>query len=406
VGTFSCSDFLGTYRCSGGLANFSCSDFFGSLRCSGTSGTISCSDFFGSFRCSGTASPLIPVLAKKFGNIGSDGSSGGSSGGSPGGSSGGTTSTQCSAIPNTPNLSFEWNAAGVLFKFSPSASGPSSNTIYWSYALYNSNTNAWDSWSSWQSISPAVASQYQAQAQAGKSKIAFAVYASNLCGSSNQARESTDQKGIVLVRTVQDSISLKSFDPKSILVGSRFPLKDLVASKLNLKITALVRTPGSCNLDGSDNLQFRSAGECALYVSTITSGNNLGVENAEVNFQILITKVAQEIDLSGIRDSYPLSTVSVKLPQRSSANLLIRYSTSSEDICSVIGNVVTLFKEGGCQITANQDGDAKTLPAAPKYLNILILENPLVQIVCTKGKLSKAVSGINPKCPSGFKVKK
>ena len=121
--SFTCSEFLGSYRCSGGLADFSCSEFLGSIRCSGIDGSFSCSEFLGSFRCSGTTSPLIPVIAKKFGNLTS-------SGGTSGGTSSGSTTKSCTKAPEIPSLTSSTTSDGIQFSALAKLTGEKATSLF------------------------------------------------------------------------------------------------------------------------------------------------------------------------------------------------------------------------------------------------------------------------------------
>jgi hypothetical protein len=69
---------------------------------------------------------------------------------------------------------------------------------------------------------------------------------------------------------------------------------------------------------------------------------------------------------------------------------------------------------GNCVITATQSGSSTLAPVSTTATVMLTgtIAKPVVPvvskktIVCVKGKTTKKVSGSNPKCPKGYKVKK
>jgi hypothetical protein len=66
------------------------------------------------------------------------------------------------------------------------------------------------------------------------------------------------------------------------------------------------------------------------------------------------------------------------------------------------------LKSGNCSITATQAGSA-TLAPISATATVMIAGNvaPTKKtITCVKGKSTKKVSGTNPKCPKGYKLKK
>ena len=91
----------------------------------------------------------------------------------------------------------------------------------------------------------------------------------------------------------------------------------------------------------------------------------------------------------------------------------VSYSTTTPDNCSISGSTLNLLKAGNCLVTATQSGTSTLAPVSANatitLTGAVITPKPVVTkktIVCVKGKTTKKVSGINPKCPKGYKVKK
>ena len=200
----SCSGPSATYRTtygSGWIGNVTCTfpisqNFFGSQRTGATSSTIRmwfAWDF--SEKSIGVSHSAIPYSCPTISC-----STGGTSGGTSGG--GGTifpTPTQSCAPPNAPTLTYTYNDNGVLFSATPATTGAQANSLLWSYAHYDIAGKVWGPWTKWATVSPAKAFTFQADKTDGKSRVVFSVYASSLCGDSEQARESESKTGILFV---------------------------------------------------------------------------------------------------------------------------------------------------------------------------------------------------------------
>jgi hypothetical protein len=87
---------------------------------------------------------------------------------------------------------------------------------------------------------------------------------------------------------------------------------------------------------------------------------------------------------------------------------VITYQTTSTGICSITGSTLNLLKGGNCAITATQAGSATLAPiSATATVMIAGSVAPTKKtITCVKGNKTKKVSGTNPKCPKGYKVKR
>jgi len=329
-----------------------------------------------------------------------------SSGGSSSSSSGGTAAPvtpSCSSAPGIPNLTIEWNAIGPKFNFSPSATGQKATALFWSYSLWNSITRNWEDWVDWKKENPSTGS-YQATPQTGKTKIAFGVQAANACGASAVARERDDLTGIPLTPKQQDAISRNITASPDLKVGFDADLYQLAESKLNLDLLAKSQTPAICSVNQTQVI-FNEAGLCRLLVSSVTEQYEFGAEPTEISFEIT-KKVSQNIPEINLNSSYYLSTKNVELSLRTDAALTVRFKSLSPKICQVLGSTLAFVSTGSCILEASQEGDTSTLPAPVRNFEIWIDSDPIKTLTCMKGKLTKKVTGVNPKCPAGYKVKK
>jgi hypothetical protein len=124
----------------------------------------------------------------------------------------------------------------------------------------------------------------------------------------------------------------------------------------------------------------------------------------KVSFEV--TRDPQTIAFS-LPSSVNLSRKTVALFATTSSGGALFYSTSTPDSCSITGSTLNLLKSGNCSVTATQPGTSTIAPISATY-NLMIagtIAPAKKTITCIKGKKTKKVSGVNPKCPKGFKVK-
>ena len=100
-----------------------------------------------------------------------------------------------------------------------------------------------------------------------------------------------------------------------------------------------------------------------------------------------------------------LGSAPISFSSTSASNLPIKTSSLDETICSISGSTILLKKVGKCTISSEVAGDS-TWAAAKVEKSLDIFEQKLISIICTKGKTVRKVTALNPKCPSGYKVKR
>jgi hypothetical protein len=105
--------------------------------------------------------------------------------------------------------------------------------------------------------------------------------------------------------------------------------------------------------------------------------------------------------------SVNLSSKTVALSATTSSGGALLYTTSTSENCSIVGSTLNLMKSGNCSVTATQPGTSTLAPiSATASVMIAGTVAPTKKtITCIKGKKTKKVIGVNPKCPKGFKVK-
>ena len=81
------------------------------------------------------------------------------------------------------------------------------------------------------------------------------------------------------------------------------------------------------------------------------------------------------------------------------------------DVCYFGTGYFTLLSVGTCKSVLNQSGDSNWEPAPPVEIVFEILPAPApivaktVTITCIKGKFTKKITAVKPKCPAGYKKK-
>jgi hypothetical protein len=162
-------------------------------------------------------------------------------------------------------------------------------------------------------------------------------------------------------------------------------------------------TPTVCIASGF-YVQIVGGGTCTLTYQSEATTTYLASDLYKVSFEV--TRDPQTITFS-LPTSVNLSSKTVALSATTSSGGALLYTTSTPDSCSITGSTLNLLKSGNCSVTATQPGSSTLAPISATY-NVMIagtVAPTKKTITCIKGKKTKKVSGVNPKCPKGFKVK-
>jgi ribosomal protein S11 len=183
-----------------------------------------------------------------------------------------------------------------------------------------------------------------------------------------------------------------------------------VYSPTGVYVLPQATTPTVCIAAGF-YVQIVGGGTCTLTYQSEANTSYLASDLYKVSFEV--TRDPQTITFT------PPTTVDIAgktlaLTAAASSGGAITYSTTSVESCSVAGATLNLLMAGNCVITATQSGSSTFAPVSTTATIMLTgtVVKPVVPvvskktIVCVKGKTTKKVSGINPKCPKGYKVKK
>ena len=163
-------------------------------------------------------------------------------------------------------------------------------------------------------------------------------------------------------------------------------------------------TPEVCLVsDGFVNIF--SGGFCRYSYQASETNEFLASKIYELSFEVL--KDSQTMVFSPA-NSVDISSKSIVLSAKVSGGGVITYMTTSAGVCSITGSTLNLLKAGNCSVTATQAGTA-TLAPASATANITLTGTAVAAkktITCVKGKTTKKVTSTNPKCPTGYKLKK
>jgi hypothetical protein len=240
---------------------------------------------------------------------------------------------------------------------------------------------------------------------------------------------------------------LLSFDsPVYVSTQSTYelPTKNLEGITLNW----FVDTPLICDLEKEHpfqlggRLKFLTEGQCILNAqANISQGRDTGGENSSFNelrfikkFQVYRDKaaadakaIADKAAADAIRKAAadanrkeqiisvsPLSTGSVRISSiglpiqvKSTSNLPVFAYNSTDNVCVFENGIIRTKISGRCVIGFSQEGNSEFKPASNLILDFIITSaNTKTTITCIKGKLTKKVTAVKPKCPAGYKVKK
>jgi len=147
-----------------------------------------------------------------------------------------------------------------------------------------------------------------------------------------------------------------------------------------------------------------SGGTCTLTYQTKETTTYLASDLYKVSFEVV--RDAQTITFT-LPVKANISSKNLSLTSTPSSGGAVTYTTSSTGICAISGSTLSLLKNGNCVVVATQVGTATLAPASATSTVVIEGVVPAVKktITCVKGKTTKKVTGTNPKCPAGYKLK-
>jgi hypothetical protein len=152
-------------------------------------------------------------------------------------------------------------------------------------------------------------------------------------------------------------------------------------------------------------VKLESGGKCTITFQSNETSDFVASDIYEVSFEIV--RDPQTITFTPPATAN-LASRTVALSATASSGGAVTYSTASTGICSITGSTLNLLMRGNCAITATQSGTTTLAPiSATATVMIAGAAAPSRKtITCVRGNKSKKVSGTNPKCPTGYKLKR
>ena len=182
-----------------------------------------------------------------------------------------------------------------------------------------------------------------------------------------------------------------------------------VYSPTGVYILPQATTPAVCIASGF-YVQIVGGGTCTLTYQSEANTSYLASDLYKVSFEV--TRDPQTITFAPISTA-DLAAKSLTLTATASGGGTVTFTSTSNENCTISGSTLNLIKAGNCVVTASQSGTSTLAPASVSatitLTGTVVTPKPVVTkktIFCVKGKTTKKVSGINPKCPKGYKVKK
>ena len=163
-------------------------------------------------------------------------------------------------------------------------------------------------------------------------------------------------------------------------------------------------TPDICETGGYI-LKIISGGTCSITYKSLGNTSNLPSETYTQT--ILIEKQSQTIAFQPIQ-SIDVKSKMLDLTATASGKGAISFSTSSTGICAISGSTLNLIRAGNCSVTAIA-AETNIFTPVSSTINISLTGTTVLDkktVNCIKGKITKKVADINPKCPAGYKIKK
>jgi hypothetical protein len=167
-------------------------------------------------------------------------------------------------------------------------------------------------------------------------------------------------------------------------------------------------TPTVCIASGFF-VNIISGGTCTITYQSEETSSYLASDLYKVSFEV--TRDPQTITFAPVKTA-DIATKSLTLTATASSGGGVTFASTPTANCTISGSTLNLLKAGNCLVTASQAGTSNLAPITASETIVLtgaaVTPKPVVSkklIVCVKGKTTKKVSGTNPKCPKGYKLK-
>ena len=163
-------------------------------------------------------------------------------------------------------------------------------------------------------------------------------------------------------------------------------------------------TPTVC-FESGFFVRIVSGGTCTLTYKTKETAAYLASDLYKVSFEVIRDPQTVTFALPATVNA---SVKTLPLTSTTTSGGAVTYESSTAGNCSISGSTLTLLKSGNCSVTATQAGTSTLAPASATATTMIVgvAQATKKTITCTKGKTTKKVTGTNPKCPAGYKLKK
>ena len=167
-------------------------------------------------------------------------------------------------------------------------------------------------------------------------------------------------------------------------------------------------TPTVCIASGFF-VQIVGGGTCTLTYQSEANTSYFASDLYKVSFEV--TRDPQTITFAPVATA-DVAIKSLTLTSTASSGGAVSFASTPTENCTVSGSILNLLKAGNCVVTATQAGSSTLAPvsasATISLTSTVVTPKQVVTkktIVCVKGKTTKKVIGINPKCPKGYKLR-
>ena len=181
-----------------------------------------------------------------------------------------------------------------------------------------------------------------------------------------------------------------------------------VFSPTGVYVMPQATTPTVCIASGF-YVQIVGGGTCTLTYQSEANTTYFASDLYKVSFEV--TRDPQAITFMPVT-TVDIATKSLTLTASTSSGGVVSFASTPMENCTISGSILNLLKAGNCVVTATQAGTSTLAPVSASatitLTGTVVTPKPVVTkktIVCVKGKTTKKVSGINPKCPKGYKLK-
>jgi len=182
----------------------------------------------------------------------------------------------------------------------------------------------------------------------------------------------------------------------------------IVYSPTGVYVLPQATTPAVCIASGF-YVQIVGGGTCTLTYQSEANTSYLASDLYKVSFEV--TRDPQTIAFTPVTTA-DIAKKSLTLTATASSGGVVTFASTSTENCAISGSTLNLFKAGNCVVTASQSGTSTLAPVSTSATIVLtgtvVTSKPVLNkktIVCVKGKTTKKVSGTDPKCPKGYKLK-